>query len=82
MLGKKTYLDHAFAVKKVGEHQMYVFVFKGAFAFLAVVIGTFHSTSFGQEMMAKAEDRKVELFIALMTLFTGSVAVLWSLYPA
>ena len=82
MLGKKTYLDHASTVKKVGEHQMYVFVFKGAFAVLALVIGTFHSTSFGQEMMAKAEDKKVELFIALMTLFTGSVALQWSLYTA
>ena len=82
MLSKKTYLDHAFTVKKVGEHQMYVFVFKGAFAVLALVIGTFHTTSLGQEMMAEAEDKKVELFIALMTLFTGSVAVLWSLYPA
>ena len=65
-------------VKKVGEHEMYVSVLKGAFACLAVVIGTFYSTSLGQEMMAKAEDRKVELFTILMTIFTGLVAVLWS----
>ena len=82
MLYTKTYLDHVSTVKKVDAHQMYLWVFKGAFAAVAVVIGTFHSTSFGQEMMAKAEDRKVELFTTLMTMFTGSVAVLWSLYPA
>ena len=84
MLSKKTYLDHASTVKKVDEHQMYVFVFKGAFAQLALVIWTFHTTSFGQEtwMMAKAEDNKLELFVALMTLFTGLVALQWSLYPA
>ena len=81
MLGKKTYVDHASTVKKVDAHQMYVFVFKGAFAQLALVIGTFHTTSFVQETMAKAED-KVDLFIALMTLFAGLVALQWSLYPA
>ena len=82
MLSKKTYLDHAFTVKKVGEHQMYVFVFKGAFAFLAVVIGTFHSTSFWQKTMANAEDNKLELLVTLMALFVAMVALQWSLYPA
>ena len=82
MLYTKTYLDHVSTVKKVDAHQMYLCVFKGAFAAVAVVIGTFHSTSFGQKMMANAEDNKLELLVTLMALFVAMVALQWSLYPA
>ena len=80
MLLKKTYLNHASTVKKVSEHQMYVSVLKGAFALLALVLTTFGATRSGQEMMAKSP--KLELFIALVVFFTGSVTVLLSQYAA
>ncbi len=82
MLYTKTYLDHVSTVKKVDAHQMYLWVFKGAFGAVAVVIGTFHSTSFGQKMMANAEDNKLELIVAVMALFVAMVAWLWALFPA
>ena len=82
MLSKKTFLDHESVVEKVGEHEMYLFMFKGSFCLLAVMITGFQASSFGPVIMAAAEGSKVELCTTLVTIFAGFVAVLWALYPA
>ena len=50
-------------------------VVRAAVLTVALIISTIHCTSFGSNLREKAEEKKIELVLAMLSMFVGLVGI-------
>ena len=71
----KVYGDHAITVNSVGKYKAYMKVVRAAVLTVALIISTIHCTSFGSDLREKAEEKKIEFVLAMLSMFVGLVGI-------
>ena len=67
--------DHASTVNSIGKYKAYMKVVRAAVLTVALIISTIHCTSFGSNLREKAEEKKIELVLAMLSMFVGLVGI-------
>jgi hypothetical protein len=71
----KVYGDHASTVNSIGKYKAYMKVVRAAALTVALIISTIHCTSFGSDLREKAEEKKIEFVLAMLSMFVGLVGI-------
>ena len=75
VLGVQTYRAHVSTVYSVGQYKAYMKVIRMAGMIMALFVSTIHGTSLGAELREKAEEKKIEFVLAMLSMFVGLVGI-------